>query len=266
MLMWSAAGHVVWVWDNCHSSDPQVIREQHCLGAGGGHQDVLSLLASSSGAFVFCGSIAGFTVLDAQTGETLHVGYVNEGITDVVEVGGWGLGWGEGARVVTARAAVLAQKKRQEVWCVHGNSVLGCWDAATFSSGQCKHVGDALVSGLVSLPNGEVWSGGSDGRICVWNVKNKRVIRSLGIGGEPVSSMVSVANELLGVLTVWVAHFDGSVSVWVASDLSSERMESAQHVRLEWRVRHESLEQIRSLSDAGAEPLRGAAPGSCVVA
>ena len=100
----------------------------------------------------------------------------------------------------------------------------------------------------------------------MWNVKNKRVIRSLGIGGEPVSSMVSVANELLGVLTVWVAHFDGSVSVWVASDLSSERMESAQHVRFEWRVRHESLEQIRSLSDTGAEPLRGAAPGSCVVA
>ena len=35
----------------------------------------------------------------------------------------------------------------------------------------------------------------------------------------------------LGVLTVWVAHYDGSVAIWVASDLSSESIESAQHVQ-----------------------------------
>ena len=96
------------------------------------------------------------------------------------------------------------------------------------------------VCGLVALPNGEVWSGSSDGRICVWSSKSKRVIRALGSQCEPVSSMVAVANDLLGVLTVatphpllhdvaqvWVAHYDGSVSVWIASDLSSESIERA---------------------------------------
>jgi hypothetical protein len=56
--MWSAAGFIVWVWDNCHTSDPHVSKELQCVG-----KDILSLLTSSSGLFVFCGSIAGFVVL-----------------------------------------------------------------------------------------------------------------------------------------------------------------------------------------------------------
>ena len=66
--------------------------------------------------------------------------------------------------------------------------------------------------------------------------------------GEAVSAMVSVANELLGVLTVWVAHYDGSVSIWVASDMSSESIEKTQHLRHEWKARQESLAQIHSLT------------------
>jgi len=42
--------------------------------------------------------------------------------------------------------------------------------------------------------------------------------------------MVPVANLLLGVLTVWVAHFDGSVSIWVSSELSQEELRRANHV------------------------------------
>ena len=230
--MWTAAGSLVYVWENCASPDPHVAKELNCVG-----RDILSLLASSTGAFVFCGSIAGFVVLDAVSGETLHVGRVDEGITDVVEV-------------LPPRGKARGGEPRGcEIWCVHGNSVLGCWDAATFSSGQCKHVDNCRVSGLVSLASGEVWSGASDGTITVWNVKNKRVVRSLGEGGEPVSSMVAVVNDLLGVLTVWVAHYDGSVAIWVASDLSTESIESAQHMRNQWKARHENLAQIRSLRE-----------------
>eukprot|EP00288_Rhodomonas_lens_P004563 CAMPEP_0177717314 /NCGR_PEP_ID=MMETSP0484_2-20121128/14968_1 /TAXON_ID=354590 /ORGANISM="Rhodomonas lens, Strain RHODO" /LENGTH=368 /DNA_ID=CAMNT_0019229385 /DNA_START=69 /DNA_END=1171 /DNA_ORIENTATION=- len=58
--MWTAAGHLVWVWESCESSDPQVTKELNCFG-----KDILSLLASESGLFVLCGSIAGFVVLDA---------------------------------------------------------------------------------------------------------------------------------------------------------------------------------------------------------
>jgi len=76
----------------------------------------------------------------------------------------------------------------------------------------------------------QVWSGSSDGRVCSWNSKNKRLIRKIGDLKEPVSSMVPVANLLLGVLTVWVAHFDGSVSIWVSSELSQEELRRANHV------------------------------------
>ncbi len=30
--MWSAAGFIVWVWDNCHTSDPHVSKEVQCVG------------------------------------------------------------------------------------------------------------------------------------------------------------------------------------------------------------------------------------------
>jgi WD40 repeat protein len=170
--MLTYAGHVVWVWCNCHSSDPQVCKELNCVG-----KDILSLLASSSGAFVFCGSIAGFVVVDAKSGENMTVGHVDEGITDVVEVK---RERGQGMHRGGDRGAVPADAS-SEIWCIHGNSKLACWDAATFSSGQCKHVGVGRVSGLVALPNGQVWSGSSDGRISVWNAKNKRVIRALGM-------------------------------------------------------------------------------------
>ena len=43
--------------------------------------------------------------------------------------------------------------------------------------------------------------------------------------------MTAIGNHLLGVLTVWVAHFDGSVSVWVASDLDTETLLLGQTVR-----------------------------------
>ena len=252
-MMWTAAGYIVWVWDKCHTSDPHVVKELNCVG-----KDILSLLTSSTGQFVFCGSIAGFVVLDAITGETINIGRVDEGITDVVEVQ-------RAQRTLKTRGS----NGSAEIWCIHGNSVLGCWDAATFSSGQCKHVGDGRVSGLVALPNGEVWSGSSDGKISVWNVKNKRIIRSLGEAGEPVSAMVAVANELLGVLTVWVAHYDGSVAIWVASDLSSESIERTQHMRHEWKARHENLAQIRSLTEGrgfGDEaPLNNGEARSCVL-
>ena len=54
--------------------------------------------------------------------------------------------------------------------------------------------------------------------------------------GEPVSGMVPVANLLLGVLTVWVAHFDGSVRVWVAGDLPPDVVSAAQTARARWKV------------------------------
>lgn len=121
-------------------------------------------------------------------------------------------------------------------------------------------MGEGHVSGLAALPNGEVWSGSSDGRVCSWNSKNKRLIRKIGQVREPVSSMCPVANLLLGVLTVWVAHYDGSVSIWVSSELSQEDLRRAHLVRYEWRLRRENLAQIHTLTDestGGNETGRG---------
>ena len=130
---------------------------------------------------------------DAKSGENMTVGHVDEGITDVVEVK---RERGQGMQ----RGTVLADAS-SEIWCIHGNSKLACWDAATFSSGQCKHVGVGRVSGLVSLANGQVWSGSSDGRISVWNAKNKRVIRALGM--RHTSACVSIRQSAYVSILVW---------------------------------------------------------------
>jgi len=45
--MWTAAGHIVWVWINPESSDPQVVKEINCIG-----KDILSLLSCDNGSQV----------------------------------------------------------------------------------------------------------------------------------------------------------------------------------------------------------------------
>jgi len=122
------------VWASCETSDPHVVREINCVG-----KDILSLHASHSGSFVFCGSIAGFIVLDALSSETLAVGSVDEGVTDVVEVRrGEGLASsfyadsGTRSRVQGSgthhsrgdTTGVGGSTRNVEVWCIHGNSVL----------------------------------------------------------------------------------------------------------------------------------------------
>jgi WD40 repeat protein len=203
-------------------------------------------------------------VLDAQSCETVAVGSVDEGITDVVEV--------KRSAGYSSASAKEDAGPGSEVWCVHGSSVLGCWDTKTYSSGRCTHVGhmrgggmDGRVCGLVALPNGQVWMGSYDGRIVVWNSKNKRVIRKLGQVGEPVSSMVVIDNHLLGVLTVWVSYFDGSVCVWVASDLDTETLLLEQAARQAWKRREEDLSNIKALRDTVHDAAHQTDGNGCVL-
>mmetsp|Transcript_25578 Transcript_25578/g.60407 ORF Transcript_25578/g.60407 Transcript_25578/m.60407 type:complete len:114 (-) Transcript_25578:86-427(-) len=81
------------------------------------------------------------------------------------------------------------------------------------------HKGYGAVCKLLALPNNEVWSAANDGSVIVSNAKNKRTIRGVQPFEAPISAMVAVPNQALGVLTVWAASFEGEICIWVAEEL-----------------------------------------------
>mmetsp|Transcript_25577 Transcript_25577/g.60406 ORF Transcript_25577/g.60406 Transcript_25577/m.60406 type:complete len:283 (-) Transcript_25577:86-934(-) len=194
--VWTGSANGICVWHVNAGADPTLVKE---VGAEG--HEILCLMASTDGTRLYCGTHSSLIIFSTENWEYCRLKEINMeysgGCTDIVEVN---------------------RDPSCEVWCIHGNSEIGIWDVQT-NSGQSMHKGYGAVCKLLALPNNEVWSAANDGSVIVSNAKNKRTIRGVQPFEAPISAMVAVPNQALGVLTVWAASFEGEICIWVAEEL-----------------------------------------------
>jgi WD40 repeat protein len=99
------------------------------------------------------------------------------------------------------------------VWCGLANGDIHVWDG---TDGEPLHVipahpGAGVAALFYSERNNMVWSGGNDGRVCVWSAPGKQCLRRLGKHASAVRIIVQVGAH------VWtIADSEAGAFLWEA--------------------------------------------------